>query len=202
MHVYILENKINKKKYIGASKKLPCQRRGQHFYSKGHKNPEIKKDLEQYGKNNFQYTVIKEFENIEDMYLYEKEMIERENTLYPNGYNLKTGGVKDVKYSEESKRRQSLAQMGEKNHLYGKKLTIEHREKIKKAHLGISPCKQAILNSANIRSKKIINVETNEIYQSQYNASIALKISPSALCRYLKGRLVNNKYPVRYYNGN
>jgi group I intron endonuclease len=67
---------------------------------------------------------------------YERKFIEVFNTLHPNGYNMTTGGMIGYKYCEESIRKNSESQKGEKSHAYGKSPSEETRLKLSKAGKG------------------------------------------------------------------
>lgn len=88
--VYIHINKTNDKKYIGITSKPPKQRwdNGKGYLN----NPYFNHSIEKYGWDNFEHKVL--FENLtkEESKITEIEMIEKFNTLVPNGYNLTKGG--------------------------------------------------------------------------------------------------------------
>lgn len=84
--IYILENKINKKKYVGQTTKSLHRRIIEHK----HTNSLIGKAIKKYGEENFEKTIIEvsyELLNEEEI-----KKIAELNTIYPNGYNLTTGG--------------------------------------------------------------------------------------------------------------
>ena len=82
----------------------------------------------------------------DELNFYEEMLVALLGTLAPGGYNLKEGGGATGKPSEETKRRMSEAQTGEKNHNYGKTgeknpkygriLTEETKKKMSKASMG------------------------------------------------------------------
>jgi group I intron endonuclease len=88
----------------------------------------------------------------EDCNQYEEDYIKKYNTIAPNGYNLASGGNNSkchpetkrliseklkgrllVPITDEIRRKQSLARMGEKNHNFGKKITEERKDKLSKS---------------------------------------------------------------------
>jgi len=146
--IYLIQNKINKKCYVGQSKNTLKQRVGEHISSS--KNPDdnmtIHKAIRKYGKDNFIYSVICECNPLE---LDEQEIywIKYWNCLGRKGYNSTTGGSNDYKHSDETiekirlsnigrivsnetKVKQSKAQLGNTNKK-GKLLSIDTIEKIR-----------------------------------------------------------------------
>jgi group I intron endonuclease len=83
----------------------------------------------------------------DDLNKHEELMVEVLGTLAPGGYNLKEGGG-NGKHSEETKKKISEAQLGEKNHNFGipmseeqkqkmrKPKSEDHKRKLSEAHLG------------------------------------------------------------------
>jgi len=94
--IYILENKINKKKYVGQTRGKFSSRLNSHFKN----NSYIGNALRKYGLDNFKmYQIVY---NKNDLNLWEIYWIKELNTIYPNGYNLTYGGEGGEK-SEEAK---------------------------------------------------------------------------------------------------
>lgn len=148
--VYMHENKINHKKYIGITCQKPTQRwRG----GKGYKIGLFKKAIDKYGWNNFNHIVLYEHLTKEDACLKEQELIKQYNTMDNNyGYNLCEGGNLTLGYhhTKDSKLKMSKSKKGMydgKNNpmygrsgilapMYGKHLTEEHKRKISEAKKG------------------------------------------------------------------
>jgi group I intron endonuclease len=107
--IYILENKINKKCYIGQTINLFEQRFNQHIKS----NFLIGKAIRKYGIDNFKKILIEDVPE-EKLNELEIEYIQKYNSVYPNGYNLTFGGDSGKK-SEETKRRISEAKKGRRH---------------------------------------------------------------------------------------
>jgi hypothetical protein len=130
--VYLITNKINNKKYVGQAvshilnhgkyrkygsiKRFNChvseaysQKKKQCFYL----NNAIKK----YKKENFNITIlcVSDKNNID---YWEDYYIKEYNTLFPNGYNLKTGGQNFIPTLESRKR----VSIGVKKYFYNKKI--------------------------------------------------------------------------------
>lgn len=148
--VYMHENKINHKKYIGITCQKPTQRwRG----GKGYKIGAFKNAIDKYGWNNFNHIVLYEHLTKEDACLKEQELIKQYNTMDNNyGYNLCEGGNLTLGYhhTKDSKLKMSKSKKGMydgKNNpmygrsgilapMYGKHLTEEHKRKISEAKKG------------------------------------------------------------------
>lgn len=148
--VYMHENKINHKKYIG----ITCQKPTQRWRSgKGYKIGAFKNAIDKYGWNNFNHIVLYEHLTKEDACLKEQELIKQYNTMDNNyGYNLCEGGNLTLGYhhTKDSKLKMSKSKKGMydgKNNpmygrsgilapMYGKHLTEEHKRKISEAKKG------------------------------------------------------------------
>ena len=148
--VYMHENKINHKKYIGITCQKPSQRwRG----GKGYKIGLFKKAIDKYGWDNFNHVILFEHLSKEEACKKEMELIDKYNAMNTNyGYNLCEGGNLTLGYhhTEESKKKMSEKRKGmyagEKNPMYnkcgvlapayGKHLTEEHKRKISEAKKG------------------------------------------------------------------
>lgn len=109
--IYAITNKITGKKYIGQTTRDPKERFIEHC------NPNRKSVLSLniglYGKENFT------FETLESGIITEQEAdqkeryyIEKENSLFPNGYNKSTGGIKGKDLNKISKTKISEAGKG------------------------------------------------------------------------------------------
>ena len=132
------------------------------------------------------YEFIKQKE-IEFIALYGREDLGKGSLV-----NLTDGG-EGKNPSEESRRKTSEAQKGEKAYWYGKKASEETREKLREARLGDKnhfylkshsvETKQKM--SIKSSSKKIIDTETLKVYNSIGDATKHYTYSGSALSRYL-----------------
>lgn len=148
--VYMHENKINHKKYIGITCQKPFQRwRG----GKGYKIGAFKNAIDKYGWDNFNHVVLYEHLTKEEACLKEQELIKQYNTMDNNyGYNLCEGGNLTLGYhhTKDSKLKMSESKKGMYNGknnpmygksgilapMYGKHLTEEHKRKISEAKKG------------------------------------------------------------------
>ena len=197
--VYVLENKLNHKRYVGQTTKSFKKR------IRSHKNENlyIDRSIKKNKIENFKIYVFYLPESLLDYF--EIELIKKLNTVFPNGYNFTSGGNKNKHLSEATKRKISIKtkiSMTEeiKKHLSclaknrkhdglsddskkkissankGRKHTKEEKEKMKNNHLDFS-------YERNPRARKIICIEKNEKFNSIKEAEEKYKCSHiSSVC--------------------
>lgn len=216
------ENKI----YIGASKDI--FKRITHYKSHKRKLDTLfYNSLNKYGYDGHIFEIIEEC-SVELLNERERHWQDFYNVL-ENGLNMILTGTKHKKEirSEEMRKKISIGNTGKvmspearmkmsiwhtgkiisKETLEKRKLTIvykkgrkhtqESKDKMSQKTKGISRPNWRGANSAS--AKKIINIETNEIFPSLKEASKSIGISNSCLVNRLKGR-TTNETPLRYYN--
>ena len=171
--IYKIENLVNGKVYIGQTTKGFDKRYRGHgiegvykyhkskFESNDNCNKHLYNAIEKYGFENFkvyeQFDIA--FSKIE-LDIKEKVYITLYNSTNKEyGYNNKEGGA-NGKHTEETKRKMSEAQKGEKGYWYGKHLSQETKNKISKAAKGKN----------NKRCKPVRCIETGIIYYSAKKA--------------------------------
>lgn len=84
--IYMHENKINGKKYIGKTRNKPQQRwgRGTGYWE----NEDFSRDIEEYGWDNFEHIILHENLSSEQAKIMENKLIKQYNTINPDiGYN-------------------------------------------------------------------------------------------------------------------
>ena len=113
--VYIATNTVNNKKYIGKTKSCLEKRIWQHMNAaqRGSKHL-FHCAIRKYGKDAFGWVELFQSSNDAELLKVEIELIKEIKTKVPNGYNLTNGG-------------EGLA---------GLEFSLEHRAKIRAAHLG------------------------------------------------------------------
>jgi group I intron endonuclease len=87
--IYVLENKINSKKYVGQTRQT-FRRRWTHHLDDRDCRMVITRAIKKYGPDNFQKHIYHVPNELLDHF--EIEMIKRLGTIAPRGYNLETGG--------------------------------------------------------------------------------------------------------------
>ena len=103
-YIYLITNNINGKKYIGQTTQYYKERWNKHINSIKTKEgcPLLKKAFIKYGIDNFSFKILIICFD-EDRIIYEKEYIQKYNTVTPNGYNMNEGGIGGHKHNEESR---------------------------------------------------------------------------------------------------
>ena len=123
--VYMIENIINNKKYIGQSINI-FKRKNQHFNNALNGSKKccvLYNAIRKYGEDKFKFSILEEC-SIEELNEKEKLWIKNLNTIEPNGYNLLDGGGEKTKVHESTKEKISKFQKGRKK-------TKEEIDKIK-----------------------------------------------------------------------
>lgn len=177
--IYLAENIINNKKYIGRTDKNLSTRKRYHFWeTKRESNTIFHKAIKKYGKENFKWTIIKECKSWEEAGIMETFMIIIHHTHKDEGgYNLTWGNDggdtftyrseesknrtrkklskigQGKKHKEETIKRCSEIKLGEKNPMYGKKHTSETRKKISESSKNRLPISEETRRKISIASK-------------------------------------------------
>lgn len=134
MYVYCYTNNINGKQYIGITNNPHYRRKThEHKYRTGYKHP-LYDSMRKYGIDNFTFDVLAKAKDREVACKLEQFFISDKNTLYPNGYNLTTGGDGGKEACETTLKLMSdhslqmwanpeyrNAHSGENSHHYGKR---------------------------------------------------------------------------------
>jgi group I intron endonuclease len=110
----------------------------------------FKSAIDKYGFENFTKEILKENLSVDDANQWEELLIKQHDTLFPNGYNLHSGGrnhtaseITKQKITaallarppmpQETKDKMSKSRMGENNAYFGKKHSEETRAKMREA---------------------------------------------------------------------
>jgi group I intron endonuclease len=170
--VYMHENKIDGKKYIGITSKRPDVRWGKNGERyKNSSDSHFWNAIKKYGWNNFKHEILFEELNFSDALKKEFEVSKKFNTTNRKfGYNNTVGRGGNFNISEESRKRYSDATTGEKNPMYGKKHSRESVIKMTKANI-----KNAKYGKDNPASKAVkgINIENGSeiVFESANQAA-------------------------------
>lgn len=154
--VYIHENKINGKRYVGQT----CQKPEERWDSgRGYKTcTYFYNAIQKYGWNEFEHIIFVDNLNKEEANEIEQYLIKFYDTMNPqNGYNLTKGGegISGFKMTEEQKKKISMAQTG-------KEVSEETRRKIGEIHRGMKHTDEAKEIMREKHKKENLSKETLE----------------------------------------
>lgn len=131
--VYIRTNKINGKQYVGQTNNW--KRREYNWYNTNwsYAGSLINNARNKYGTDNFETTILKECDTLDDVCKWEMFFIKKLNTKYPNGYNLTDGGEGSIGcvVSDETRKKLSKKNTGSGNPFFGKHHSEKTIEKFK-----------------------------------------------------------------------
>lgn len=166
--IYCIENIKNKKKYVGQSIDIDYRLK-KHFTKLRngyHENRYLQRSFNKYGEESFTKYVLEECHKEE---LNEKEKFWiREMNSFEDGFNLTIGGEGVNGWKSDTKFKMKMRELvsGEKNPNYGNHWTDEMKRKLSEQRKGI------YINENNPNAKKIICVETLNVYNTIKDASI------------------------------
>lgn len=192
MIIYKITNLINGKVYVGQTRSRLRHRLAQHLNKK---TTLVSQALRKYGVENFQIEKIDSADTQEELNLKEKYWIKKYNSISPNGYNIHEGGLVNIPTEETRKKISETLKgrfAGKNNPMYGKPSPMKGKPSPMK---GRKHSEETIEKMKNSRSginskiaKKIINLDTGEIFISQKEASERYNINRSCICAACKGK--------------
>lgn len=197
MIIYKITNKLNAKIYIGQTIQSLAERWSGH--SRPHRGKHkarsaIANAIQLYGKENFIIEQIDSASSIEELNELEQKYIYRFNTLCPNGYNLELGGEnKECHPDTKAKISNTLKGRPIKNRMNGapkgRKVSESRKAQISATMTGVpQPWKH----------KKVICLETGDIYESVNAAAKALGIARPNLSQILKSGRKHRKLGLTF----
>ena len=130
--VYKITNSVNEKVYIGITNDIHARWHRHKKNAINKVNKPLYDSINKYGIDQFTITPICSTFTREDLGKLEQQFIKEQNTIWPNGYNLTSGGEKSWTVSEETRQRLSDIHKG-------KTLSKEHRQKISELKKGTIP---------------------------------------------------------------
>lgn len=210
--VYCHTNKINGKKYVGITCKNPIRRWGAkgtgyrqniHFYNA----------IQKYGWDNFEHEILYRGLTLEEATIVEVQLIAEYKSNNPGfGYNSTAGGEMNQEYTDEAKAKMSLAAKNRvitdewRQHMsesrkgrspwnLGKELSVEHKEKLRKAGLNRTYSQESIDKMReNAWNKKPVEIDGIK-FTSIHLCSLYLGIKGRKLEAWLRGE---NSFPEEY----
>ena len=193
MYIYLIENLISNKKYVGKCSRIP--EKSKAYYGSG---TYIKSAIKKYGKQNFKKEILEKCESEKLLNERERYWIKELNTISPIGYNLTTGGEEGKKLSPES-----IKKLSEKNKLligplnsrWGKKLTEEHKQRLREFNTGRPKLPETIekLRLAGLGKKR--SLETRQKIRDAW-AKRNYKMTEKQREKFLT---INNKKKLKVY---
>lgn len=165
--IYVIENDVNNKLYVGRT--LDLKKRKRTHFSKSSRTWAIKAAIEKHGAQHFDFVILEGLASEEELNKREVYWIEKLNTLAPFGYNLKQGGKsgfpteiarermraahQGVSLSPEHRRAIGLASKGHK-------VSAEAREKISIASRGRLHSEETRTKMSRSHTGKHVSLET------------------------------------------
>ena len=144
--VYLIENCINGKKYVGQTNNLSKRIRYHRSFYKT-KNTKLYKAMRKYGIENFKFRVLVETDDLNVLEDYELYYIWKFRTLF-NGYNQRLVFVchnREFRHTNETKQKIRESKLGKLNPMYKKSLSKETKEKIRQGVLNSALCKRIVM---------------------------------------------------------
>lgn len=139
MHIYIIEQISNKRKYVGQTTREDALTRWKEHRSSlqigNHWNRFLQRAWNKYGESDFKFYVIHSCDSHEQLNESETSYIEKFNTMKPRyGFNLRSGGKTNT-FSESSRKKLSLAAKRQwktqDRKLIGEKISLATKEAMK-----------------------------------------------------------------------
>lgn len=204
--VYCHTNKITGKKYIGITSQKPERRwaNGNGYTN----NKYFFRAIEKYGWHNFQHEIFYTNLQKEEAEKIEIKLISEYDSANPDkGYNIELGGNSTEKFTDEIKRKISLAltghecsdetrkkisesQKGKPSPKKGIRMTPEQRQRNSESHKGKTPWNKgrpwSDEEKANCNGKPVVCVELNRKYRTAHEAGKELNIDFSSICKCVK----------------
>lgn len=111
--IYKYTNIITGQSYIGQTTMNVNERAKKDGKGYGQGTP-FREAIDKYSWSNFEQSILRLCTSQEEANQYERHFIEKYNTVYPNGYNLQSGGKKDTQHHELSKKKMTKSRSGKK----------------------------------------------------------------------------------------
>lgn len=209
----------NNKRYVGITKQEP-QRRWQN--GNGYKGQVVYEAIQKYKWHNVEHRILYNNLSKSDAEKYEKELIKEwktNNRKY--GYNIENGGNANKEISYETRQKLSLANKGHEPWIKGKHHSNESNIKNRNSHLGKKAWNKGIKFSEETKNKmstskkvlyengwlppnakKVICLQTNQVFDSSYEASRILGLNRSHITSCCTGkRKSTGGYNFKYWEG-
>jgi len=181
-YIYLITNKETKKQYVGQTicKDVEKRWRQHRWPSNRNLGTYLSNAFKKYGIENFKFQIICICFD-EDCNRFEQDYIKKFNTVSPNGYNIESGGSNHICHPD-TKKKLSEINKGTNNPQYGKKWSMERKEKRKKDSIGNKNPNYG-RESVNRKTVGMFNSENKliEKFNSVREASDKTKINESSI---------------------
>ena len=158
--IYMIQNKVNNKMYIGQSKDIEDRWKDHRKKLKGgyHENKYLQSDWNKYEQDNFEFSILLEckenqFNTYEQYYIF--ELMTYDTKV---GYN-KTYGGEGGKPTNEIRRKLSETKIGKNNPNYGKPLSNETKRKLSEANKGKNNPMYGKTGEKHPKSKPVVQID-------------------------------------------
>lgn len=167
--IYILENDVNSKLYVGQT--LDLEKRKRTHFSDSSRTWAIKAAIEKYGADNFDFVILEACFSEEELNRKERHWIRNLKTIAPFGYNLKEGGKsgrpsKIVRDKMSASRRGKKLSMSHKQaigaSLKGRVVSDTARQKISNSHKGLTHSETSRLKMSKSHKGKKVSAATRQ----------------------------------------
>ena len=179
--VYVHENKINGKKYIGITRRKVSERWG-HKGNCYRKSPYFWGAIKKYGWDNFSHEIL--FQNLTGNEANElkKALIKAfKSNIKGYGYNIQAGGSDIENKTKETSKKLSLVNKG-------RKASEETRKKISQNHADVSGKKNPMYGKHLERGQAVRCLDNNKIYKDVQTAARDLNLRAENIWQVLCNR--------------
>ena len=128
--VYKITNTLNNRYYIGVHK---TNKINDSYYGSG---IIIKEAIKKYGKENFKKEILFTFDNKDEAYAKEKELVNETTLKDPLIYNVQIGGIPTIDWTADRKQMFSKNMSGINHPHFGKSHSEETKNKIRESAKG------------------------------------------------------------------
>lgn len=173
--VYVIENLVNGKCYVGITSRSPEQRLAEHVSraNNGDRNNRLSLAIRKYGASNFRAFVEQTFADDLAARIYEGAIIRKYDSCV-NGYNSNYGGHGNLFITDETKQKISAAQKG-------KYIPSEQRAKMSAAKLGRKECANNF--GAYAQKGHGINVNAGQYEVELPDGSVEVIVNMTRFCK-------------------
>ncbi len=174
--IYVIENLINGKKYVGQTCN-PKERERRHLNGYETGCIALYNAVNKYGKKSFDFSLLEKVSSIEEANQREQYWIQHIGTMSPNGYNLRYGGEAGGKPSPETIEKMRQARLGQKQSEETKRKRADSHRGRKNSPETIERMKQAAKNKP---------PEKCSMFGKRHSAETRRKMSISSIQEYCK----------------